>query len=74
MTGNVAEQLNLERMHAQFAMDYQNAINHQNAHAHQPKMKDVSTTAYPLLYRDESTHTYDLNMPFTSDVEMKSVQ
>lgn len=67
MVGNVEQQLNLERMHAQYVMDMMKGNANQ-----QIVNQTLQNNGLPTVRQcDESTHTYDLVQ--SNDVEMKTV-
>lgn len=66
MTGNVEQQVNLQKIHGQFVMDMN--LNANQLPINQPLANNGPTTGQPSSSHDASTHTYDLN-----DVVMKSV-
>lgn len=72
MAGNVQDQVNLEKMYAKGAMDYEFTMNSNQLPVNPPP--PVTSAVQTSSHCDASTNTFDLtiSMPLHNDVEMKS--
>lgn len=72
MTGNVEQQIILERMRNQYFMDMLNVnANYVSQQIASQPACDTCGITQPRIFHDASTHTYDLLR--SEDVEMKTI-